>query len=84
MKQDKKVVKVILKKEIEEDVLKFCFEKEIFINLLNADNSSLKEVFKTILDELIKDNFSFELEIEDGYDVGLFKDVAKEYINGFI
>ena len=79
MNQDKEI-NVILKKNVENDELEFQFENKIVISLTDTDNTKLKEVFEKILEELTKEKFLFKLEIESGYDVGLYKDVAEEYI----
>ena len=79
MNQDKEI-NVILKKNVENDELEFQFENKIVISLTDTDNIKLKEVFDKILEELTKEKFLFKLEIESGYDVGLYKDVAEEYI----
>ncbi len=79
MNQDKEI-NVILKKNVENDELEFQFENKIVISLTDTDNIKLKEVFEKILEELTKEKFLFKLEIESGYDVGLYKDVAEEYI----
>lgn len=79
MNQDKEI-NVILKKNLENDELEFQFKDKIIISLTDTDNTKLKEVFERILEELTKEKFLFKLEIESGYDVGLYKDVAEEYI----
>ncbi len=79
MNQDKEI-NVILKKNVENDELEFQFKDKIIISLTDTDNTKLKEVFERILEELTKEKFLFKLEIESGYDVGLYKDVAEEYI----
>ena len=79
MNQDKEI-NVILKKNVENDELEFQFKDKIIISLTDTDNNKLKEVFERILEELTKEKFLFKLEIESGYDVGLYKDVAEEYI----
>lgn len=79
MNQDKEI-NVILKKNVENDDLEFQFKDKIIISLTDTDNTKLKEVFERILEELTKEKFLFKLEIESGYDVGLYKDVAEEYI----
>lgn len=60
--------------------MEFQFKDKIIISLTDTDNTKLKEVFERILEELTKEKFLFKLEIESGYDVGLYKDVAEEYI----
>lgn len=79
MNQDNEI-RVILKKNRENDELEFQFKDKIVISLTDTDNTKLKEVFERILEELTKEKFVFKLEIESGYDVGLYKDVAEEYI----
>lgn len=79
MNQDKIIVE--LKKEKKDDVLEFQFENKILINFVKSDNNDIKEVFKTVLEELTKNIFKFELKINDDYDVELYKEVATTYIN---
>ena len=79
MNQDK-VVKVILKKKEDNDILEFKFEQEIELNLNNATNNDLKVLFQKIIEELSKEKFSLELEIEKDYNVDLYRDVCKDYI----
>ena len=78
MNQDKIIVE--LKKEKRDDILEFQFKNKLVINFIKSDNNDIKEVFKTILEELTKDIFSFELKIDENYDVELYKEVATTYI----
>ena len=78
MNQDKIIVE--LKKEKNEDILEFQFKNKLVINFIKSDNNDIKEVFKTILEELTKNIFSFELKIDESYDVDLYKEVATTYI----
>ncbi len=78
MNQDKIIVE--LKKEKRDDILEFQFKNKLVINFIKSDNNDIKEVFKTILEELTKNIFSFELKIDENYDVELYKEVATTYI----
>lgn len=78
MNQDKVIVE--LRKEKNDDVLEFQFKNKVLINFIKSDNNDIKEVFKTILEELTKNIFSFELKINENYDVDLYKEVATTYI----
>lgn len=78
MNQDKIVVE--LRKENNDDILEFQFKNKLVINFIKSDNNDIKEIFKTILEELTKNIFSFELKIDENYDVDLYKEVATTYI----
>ena len=78
MNQDKIVVE--LRKENNDDILEFQFKNKLVINFIKSDNNDIKEIFKTILEELTKNIFSLELKIDENYDVDLYKEVATTYI----
>lgn len=80
MNQDKIIVE-LKKEEKDDDVLEFQFKNKITINFVKSDNNDIKEVFKIVLEELTKSIFSFELKIDENYDVELYKEVANTYIN---
>ena len=56
MNQDKIVVE--LRKENNDDILEFQFKNKLVINFIKSDNNDIKEIFKTILEELTKNILS--------------------------
>lgn len=81
MSQEQRIVKVILQEEAQLDYMVFKFEEErrVCMNDENCQND-LKNLFTTMLDELIKSDYKFEYEENKDYKKGLFKDVCIEYI----
>ena len=79
-----KIIKVeLLELDSDTDVLRFQFiDEPIDVNLNSQDcQNSLKIVFSTLLNTLVKDDFSLELEVSEGYSRGMYIEVCTEYIN---
>lgn len=80
------LIKVQLSAVGETDVLVFFIDEEkypegIAVNLNSPDGQGdLKKVFSAILKKLEKSEVKLQLEIEEGYSKGLYKEVSDEYI----
>lgn len=80
-----KTVEVLLTVLGEADVLVFCLDEDnpekYVVNLNSSSNQAeIKDVFSKLLELLITDDITLELNIADGYSKGLYKDVCTEYI----
>lgn len=75
-------VRVTLCEKEQEDYLCFEFEQDLVEVNLNKVNGqqNLKNVFSIILRLLEKEDVLLNLEIEEGYKKGLYKEVCAEYI----
>ena len=82
---ENKIVKVVLTVMGETDVLVFLLDEndsEKYVIDLNDSSCQIKikDVFSQPLEELIEFDINLDLEIQEGYSKGLYKDVCKEYI----
>ena len=82
---ENKIVKVVLTVMGETDVLVFLLDEndsEKYVIDLNDSSCQIKikDVFSKLLEELIEFDINLDLEIQEGYSKGLYKDVCKEYI----
>lgn len=87
---ENKIVKVVLTVMGETDVLVFLLlvflldenDSEKYVIDLNDSSCQIKikDVFSKLLEELIEFDINLDLEIQEGYSKGLYKDVCKEYI----
>ena len=62
------------------DELKQQTDYKIIIVDDGSKNAESKDVFSKLLEELIEFDINLDLEIQEGYSKGLYKDVCKEYI----
>lgn len=74
--------KVILKEKNSKDILEFEVGngETLDIDINSTDQSNLRNLFYKIIQECLKEPFSFQLSIEDGYNKSLYIDVSQEYI----
>lgn len=81
MSQEQKIIKVYLEEVDKLDYMVFNFDivKKVCMNDENCQND-LKNLFITLLDELVKEDFKLSFEDNKEYKKGLFKDVCREYI----
>lgn len=75
---DKKEIIVKLEKQEEKELLKFCFDVPIYIDLASDDSNQLKKFFQKLLENIVNQNITLTLTKQDGSD--LFYDVAKKYV----
>lgn len=64
------------------DVLKFKINDQeiIDININSKDQTELRKLFYSIIQECMRMPFEFELNVEDGYKKNLYIEVSREYI----
>lgn len=80
MNQD---LKVLLRKEEDRDILEFLIsdDETVIINLNSEDSQAeFKSAFLIILKQLQFGNIKFQLDVQDGYDNQLIKEVCEDYI----
>ena len=82
----REVINVELKQQEGVDILKFnvsdddC-EEGIIVNLNSEEGSKdLVLLFSVLLQHMQENRIELQLIVESGYEKGLYKDVAKEYI----
>ncbi len=81
-----RIIKVKLTVISDEDVLIFYLEDdkpdEYIVDLnCSSSQSSLKHVFSKLLNILVEEDIKLDLEFDENYKKGLYKDVCTEYIN---
>jgi len=76
---DKKEIIVKLEKMEDKELLKFCFDVPIYIDLASDDSEQLKKFFQELLENIVNKDITLTLTKQDGSD--LFYDVAKKYID---
>ena len=50
------------------------------INLNSDDQTDLRNLFYSIIEQATKEDFNFELEVLEGYNKTLYKEISEEYI----
>lgn len=81
MNQEEKKIKVYLETKGKEDYMCFEFEKEKTVCLTNEDcQNDLKDVFNTLLKELLIQPIRLEYFQNKSFSKGLYIDVCTEYI----
>lgn len=82
---NEKEVKVILVSEGDNDYLNILLEhkQHLKINFSETDQKYLRNIYKEVISYMLENEqkIKFALEVSDGYDNQLFKDVSKEFID---
>lgn len=73
-------IKVKLRKEGDKDVLEFCLTPSHILDLNGDSQDAIKAMFCKLIPILKDGAIQLELEVEDGYDSELMKDVATDYV----
>lgn len=82
---NEKEVKVMLVSEGDNDYLNILLENKqsLKMNFSETDQKYLRNIYKEIISYMLENEqkIKFVLEVSDGYDNQLFKDVSKEFID---
>ena len=73
--------KALLTEEKGKDVLQLnLVNGTVNIDFNSTDQTSLRNVFYAIINNILQEDFEFELDISEGYKKQLYIDIAQEYL----
>lgn len=73
---------VILCEKEGNDILEFELKKgNKEININSEDQNGLRSLFYSIISEAMEEEFSYSLNVQEGYEKQLYIEIATEYLN---